>query len=165
MIIETIAAFSHTLNIKEKIFPAKKEIAVSETELAMKERYCSIFLEYSSSGCSSPFPEKLELVLARKSEFTIPIRHLDWVVDSSHLEPIRLLNFDMPNLLTVPLKGLLLEISLEGVMSSQISDRLRGKHLMEVLGSLALQCIYADGSRKFVKAPPALVESIFNSYS
>ena len=96
--VTSVTVFSHILNIKEKLFPNKKESASTELGVAEKEidksKYCSLFVEH----CYSYENQSLELSIAKKGDFTISIRHLDWIIMDRHLDKITPINFDIPSL-------------------------------------------------------------------
>ena len=158
-----IATFSHLLNIKGKLFPRKDDFEVASQTKKIDDKYCSLFLEhaYQPGALGKLDSEVIELVLARKSKFTIPIRHLDWKFGETKLDSLKPTNLEMPELLLVGEVGCLLRLDLNDILSSHIEYlQLKGKELQKALKSLVIQCTYADSYLQTVSAPESLKTSI-----
>jgi len=168
-VVSSVTTFSHILNIKDKLFPRKK-VSVSTikenlgSENSGNDNYCSLYLEhsYDHRDIGSNEKEKIELVIAKKSKFTIPIRHIDWFFMDGMLDPVTSLNCDIPELLLVGNEGCLLNLELKEVLKTHIKYfGLKGKKLRKSLGSMAIQCTYADGYKQIINAPKSLKESVY----
>lgn len=172
-IFSGISTFSEILSIKEKLFSREKVVvnparSFPGTQESESRSYCSVFLEhyYDPAVPGSSEREKIEIVLAKKSEFTIPIRHIDWVFKGRKLDAIKPGNLELPKLLLVGKEGLLLEIDIKEILRVQIEYMgLKGRELKSSLEPMGLQVTYADGFRVFIQAPPSLKESIYQIYS
>jgi len=167
-VVSGVTAFSHILNIKEKLFRRNKEIASTVEDNPNTEKYCSLFLEhsYDPGDIGSNEKERIELVLAKKSEFTIPIRHLDWIFMESKLDSLKPVNFDIPQLLLVGDEGSILVLELNQILKNHIEYlNLKGKKIKKALESMAIQCTYADGYKQTVMAPKSLIASLCGLYS
>jgi len=162
-----IATFSHLLNIKDKLFPRKNETEISGDAQNINDKYCSLFLEhsYQPGNLGDQDIEVIELVLAKKSKFTIPIRHLDWKFAESKLDSVKPINLELGELLLISENGCLLNFDLKDILSTHIQYlQLKEKELKRALKSLVIQCTYADGYNQKVNAPESLKLSIFEYY-
>ncbi|WP_027350812.1 hypothetical protein [Halotalea alkalilenta] len=172
-ILSGVETFSHILNIKEKLFPREKAIVSAigsfpKNQESESQNYCSVFIEhsYDPKALGSSEREKIEIVFAKKSEFTIPIRHIDWVFMERKLDTIKPINLELSKLLLVDKEGLLLELGIKEILRAQIEHmELKGRKLEKSLKTMGLQITYADSYRVFVQAPPSLKESIYQLYS
>ena len=164
MDLSTITAVSHLLNIKDKLFSENREGA---KELKTDENlsiYCFLFLEYAYSELADK--ESLELAITKRSNFTIPIRHLDWLFQENQLESIKPKNIEVPSLLNISPEGLIIEIEPGTVLEGHIQyQQLKGRALKNVLKTLQLQCTYANGHKSNLPVPQLLKNRIYESNS
>lgn len=164
MDLSAITAVSHVLNIKEKLFPQKREESIEKEIQKDESIYCFLFLEYSCSEMSDK--DSLELIITKQSEFMVPIRHIDWLFQENQSESIKPIDFDIPSLLQIGNEGLIIEIDSKSVLSGQIRYReLKGHALKNSLKSLCLQCTYANGYKRHLPAPDLLKQKIYDFYS
>lgn len=160
-VVTGVSLFSHVLNIKDKIFPKNTESISTIDSGEEYSNYCSIYIEHNYSE-SFPETDRLELMLTKKSNFTIPIRRLDWVMLDSKLDYVQLREAEIPIMFLVTENGALFEIEFTEIMRSQIEFLgLKARPLKKALNSLVLQCTYADGFKQRVSAPESLKNKIF----
>lgn len=163
-IASSVTTFSHILNIKEKLFPRNKDVATSIEDGSNEQKYCSLLLEHSYDPRHIGLieNEKIELVIAKKSDFTIPIRHLDWVFMDYKLDSLKPINGDLPELFLVKDDGCIFCLRLEDILQAHIKYlELKGRKLKKSLKSLAIQCTYADNYKQTVIAPKSLRKSLY----
>jgi hypothetical protein len=162
--VSSISAFSNILNIKDKLFPQDKEDNSTEIVEFNIKNYCSIFLQHYRNSFKSE-DDKVELILSKKSNFTVPIRHLDWVFLERKLDSIQVDGDKIPELLLIDATGFLYNINPENILRSQIQFlNLSGKQLKKALKTIELQCTYADGYKQKVNVPESLIESLIQKY-
>ena len=160
MDVSTITAFSHLLSIKEKLFPQTKEETADKDIGEDPSIYCFHFLEYSFSKVA--MKETLELILTKRSDFTIPIRHIDWLIHENQLEAIKLTNGDMPPMIQVGYEGSIIDIDPKSVIKGLISyKQLKGRALKSALKTLKLQFTYANGYKALLPVPELLWKNIY----
>ncbi|MCW9012301.1 MAG: hypothetical protein OQL06_00845 [Gammaproteobacteria bacterium] len=162
-----IAVFSHLLNIKDKLFPQNKEIETSTDDNKNNDKYCSIIVEhsYNPGNLGDHELESIDLILAKRSQFTIPIRHIDWRFSGSKLDRINPTNIELEDLLLIGENGCLINMNLGDILSKHIEYlNLKNTKLKHALNSLKIQCVYADGYIQKVNAPESLKISLYNYY-
>jgi hypothetical protein len=164
MDVSAITAVSNLLNIKEKLFPQNREEAKEQKIDDDLSIYCFLYLEHAYSELAEK--ETLELMITRRSNFTIPIRHLDWLFEENQLETIKPKSCEIPQLLQINSEGLVITIEPDTVLEKQIQYRqLKGRTLKNALDSLYLQCTYANGYKSTLPAPQLLKDRIYESNS
>ena len=164
-VASSVTTFSHILNIKERLFPRNKEAASSIEDDSDALKYCSLLLEhsYDPGDMGSIEKEKIELVIAKKSGFTIPISHLDWMFMDCKLDSLKPINSDLPELFLVKDDGCIFHLRLEDILQAHIKYlELKGRKLRKSLDSLAIQCTYADNYKQTVVAPKSLRKSLYD---
>jgi len=164
MDVSSITAVSHLLNIKEKLFPQNREEVIEQEIDENLSIYCFLYLEHSYSELAEK--ETLELIITKRSNFTIPIRHLDWLFQENQLESIKPKSCEIPPLLQIGLEGLVIAIEPSTVLEGQIQYRqLKGRDFKNALKSLHLQCTYANGHKSTLPVPQLLKHRIYESNS
>ena len=153
-----LSTVSTLLDIKNKLLPQKKEVSVAK-ENASNSPYCSLCIDYTFTEgfTEEDSSHEIQVVLAKKSEFTIPIWHLDWLFLESKLEAFKPIDFDIPELWLVDQRGALLRTSISSILQAHIGYlNLSSKQLDNALKDLSLRCVYADGYVQKVEAPEML---------
>jgi hypothetical protein len=166
--IQIVSTFNHLLNIKDKLFPSKTDSVSTEATTSDLDRYCSLYLE--SSFCSDTrfdeITDHLELSLAKKSSFTVPILRIDWCMMENKLDSIRPIDFNMPKPWLVDENGFVMRLHVPDIMSSHIDYLgLKGRKLSAALSDLCIQCTYADGYRQYVNAADSLKQLLHSIHS
>ena len=163
-ISSTLGVISNSLTIKDKLLKRNKCIANLEPK---KSKYCSIFLEHSfpHGNFRSLGEHTLELTLCQLSHFTIPIRHLDWVIWEGSIEEVKPVDFQLPKLWSLPSQACLLSLEVNQVLNSRLKYvDLSGKDLRKTVRNMYLQCVYADGFRQTLSIPDSLQLAIFYKF-
>jgi hypothetical protein len=161
-IVTGVSLVDRILNIKDKLFKKKTESTTTENVTTKIECYCSVFLEHSYAGEFSD-ANSLELILSKKSDFTIPIRRLDWVILENQLDYVKVKNIELDELFLVEKQGLFLVLETDGILQDQIRFHgLEGKSLKKALKKLELQITYADGYQQRVPSPELLKDYLFS---
>lgn len=163
-----ITTFSHILNVKDKLFPREKSTSVSEdVQSTNRQERCSVYIEHAfdPTALGNVDKEIVEVIFSKKSDFTVPIRHIDWVLLERKLDAIKPRNIDVPKLLLIEKNGLLMEMGIDEIMRAQLEYmELKGRELKKALDTLAVQVTYADGIKDIIRVPNSLRESIYNMY-
>lgn len=159
-----ISSFSHVLNIKGKLFSKETTVVSLEDKKEFNKKYCSIYTEHSFDPYHKGLnkKEKVELILAKRSEFTVPIRHIDWVILETKLDPFIPSSSKIPNMLLIKNKGKqFVTDNLENILKLHIDFLgIKGRKLKKALDSLSLQVTYADGHNVIIPAQESLKESL-----
>lgn len=163
-IASALGIINNSMSLSEKLFSHNKRTSNNEPE---KRIYCSIFLEHSFSSFDFKALQKhkLELTLCKMESFAVPIRHLDWVIWNSSLEEIKLVDYKIPPLWSLPSQACLFNIDVSSILNSRLEfANLTGRNLRKTVKNMYLQCVYADGHRQTVFIPDSLQLAIFYKF-
>lgn len=163
-VASTLSILNKSISLKEKLLKHNKRTSSLEPK---KDMYCSIVLEhlFIQQNFKSLNEHKLELTLCQQSGFTIPIRHLDWVILDGGLEQVKLIDFQVPKLWSLPSQACLLNIQVSPILNSRLENmNLTGRSLRKIVRTMRLQCVYADGYRQTLSIPCSLQLAIFYKF-
>ena len=163
-VASTLGIINNSLGLKEKLFKDSKRTQNLEPK---KDKYCSVFLEhfFTQHNFTALNEQKLELTLCQRSDFTIPIRHLDWVIWEGSLEKIKVIDFEIPKLWSLPSQACILNIEVSSILNSRLKNiSLSGRQLRKTVRNIQLQCVYADGHRQALAIPDSLQLAVFYKF-
>ncbi len=164
MISETSSILSAIKNASDLIDRLRKKKKDSTNDIPKKDKYCSIAIEHAfpHSNFKDLSRHKVELTLCKNSSFSVPIRHIDWIIFSYKLDQVRPVNVSLPKLWVLPDIACLLTFEIELIFRSEFTNGYwSDKHIRKAVKSMCLQCTYADGYKQLMPVPDSLKLAVF----
>lgn len=165
----SLSIVSLILTIKNKLLESRR--TTNQVPTPEGPSLCSIYIEHTFSSFSFNEDEHscIEIILTKKSDFMLPIRHLDWCFLETKLDTVKIENQDLsnqPKLLEFETNGLVLETKPHNILERHIEySGLKGRTLKKALKTLKLRVTYSTGYFENIDVPPSLIEQLIAKYS
>ncbi len=156
-----LSTIKNSTDLIDRLRKKKKDVS---SDVPKKDKYCSLSIEHAfpHSNFKDLSQHKIELILCKKGSFSVPIRHIDWVIFSYKLDKTKPVNASLPKLWTIPATACLLTFEIDPIFHSEFTNgRWSDKYLRKAVKSMCLQCSYADGYKQRLPVPDSLKLAVF----